>query len=111
MLPMRQDDAPELDPNLDDLGREDLVNLVKTLQKTLKRAQTFESTTSCSSNSPQSSALLGSVWIRAVLDDPYDRDRGNNINVLAYDQTLLNIDVRNRHEFEGIDILFFYPIC
>jgi hypothetical protein len=99
---MSADNILELEENIDKLDREDLVDLAKRLQRSTKRTQTFESTTSCSScNTTSIRAPTGPIWIRAEADGPYDRDSGNDYTVLAYDQAFLNLDVRNRHEFEG----------
>jgi hypothetical protein len=102
---MQHDNNFDFDVNLQDLTREQLVDLAKRLHISAKRAQTFESTTSSSSynsfNSPKAQPLSDPIWIRAEVDHPYDRDNGNDFTVLAYDQTMHNIGVRNRHEFEG----------
>jgi hypothetical protein len=102
---MQNDNNFDFDVNLQDLTHEQLVDLVKRLHVSVKRAQTFESTTSGSSynsfNSPNTQPLSDPIWIRAEVDYPYDRDNGNNFTVLAYDQTMHNIGIRNRHEFKG----------
>jgi len=96
------------DVDIDILDREQLVELAKKLQRTIKRSQTFESATSCSSCNRQSNQHPSkAVWIRAEADDPYDRDGSKGPTVLAYDQTMLNIDVRNRHEFNEKEYVIY----
>lgn len=94
--------VPEVDINVDSLNREELVSLNKQLQKTVKRAQTFESVSSCSTCSRHPNRQsCDSVWIRAETDDDYDQYGEEDFPVLAFDQNLLNIDVRRRLEFKG----------
>ena len=80
--------------------------MVKTLHRSNKRTQTFESDSSCSScgrSANQSSSEP--VWIRAELDDPYDHDSGENFTVLAFDQKMRGIGVRDRHEFKSMNLV------
>jgi len=111
---MQHDNNFDFDVNLQDLTHEQLVDLVKRLHVSVKRAQTFESTTSGSSynsfNAPNTQPLSDPVWIRAEVDYPYDRDNGNNFTILAYDQTMHNIGIRNRHEFKDKEYVVYSKI-
>jgi len=94
--------------DLNELQQNELLEVAKVLQKAAKRVDSFESSTSCSSNCSCSSCISdkGFGWIRACVDDPYDK--GNNYNVLGYDEALKKIDIRNRKDFQDSKSLVIY---